>query len=81
MLLKLPEKGKWRGRYCGLPGIQRTHGKGSVLYQGRLALDIGKHFFTESVIKHCNSLPREVVNAPRMSGFKRHLDNAVNKVL
>lgn len=45
LLLKLPKEGKWRGRYYGLLGIQRrTHGKGSVLYQGRFALDIREDF-------------------------------------
>ena len=44
-------------------------------------LDIRKHFFTERVVKHWNSLPREVVNAPCLSVLKRHLDNALNNML
>ena len=40
-----------------------------------------KHFFTKSVVKHWNRLPREVVDAPCLSVFKRHLDNALNNVL
>jgi len=47
----------------------------------RFRLDIRKHFFTESVVKHWNSLPREVVDALSLSVFKRHLENALNNML
>ena len=64
-----------------LGSSDRTHGNGSKMCQGRFSLDIRKHFFTKRVLKHCNRLPREVVGAPCLSAFQRHLDNALNNML
>ena len=50
-------------------------------HQGRFSLDIRKHFFTKRVVKHWNRLPREAVDVPSLSVFKRHLDNALNNML
>ncbi|KFQ66508.1 hypothetical protein N335_13656, partial [Phaethon lepturus] len=54
---------------------------GPKLHQGRFRLDIRKHSFRERVVKNWNSLPREVVDVPCLSEFKRHLDNALNNML
>lgn len=58
----------------------RISGKSSKMCQGRVRLDVRKHFFTGRV-KHWKRLPREVVNVSRLSVIKRHLDNALNKML
>ena len=59
----------------------RTRGNGPKLRRGKFRLDIRKHFFTERVVKHWNRLPREVINVPSWSEFKRHWDNALNTML
>lgn len=47
--------------------------------RGRFRLVIRKHFFTKRV-KDWNRLLREVINAPGLSVFKRHLDNVLNNM-
>lgn len=44
-------------------------------------MTLRKHFFTARVVKLCKRLPGEVVDAPNLSVFKRHLDNALAKRL
>lgn len=48
---------------------REVQGSSTKLHQGRFGLDIRKNFFTVRV-------PREVVDAPGLAVFKRHLDNA-----
>lgn len=43
------------------------HGNDRKLCQGRVKLDIRKHFFTERAIKHWSRLPEEVVTALSLS--------------
>lgn len=50
-----------------------TRGNGRELYQGRFRLNIGKHFFTEGVVRYWNRLPRKVQEAPFLEMFKRHV--------
>ncbi|KAF4796368.1 hypothetical protein TURU_084689 [Turdus rufiventris] len=63
-----------------LASSDSMHGSGSNLDRG------GSNLTVESICllrgwSDWNGLPREVVDAPSLSVFKRHLDNALNNML
>ena len=62
-------RGEGGAELFSLGSSDRTPGNGSELHQGRFTLDIRKHFFTKSVLKPWNRLPREVVDVPSLSEF------------
>ena len=59
----------------------RTRGTGIKLRQERFRLDIRRIFFTQRVVMHCNRLPKEVVDAPSLEGFKARLDVALGSLV
>ena len=80
-LHSFPRKGSGEEGIFSLVSCDSTCGNRSKLYQERFRLDIMKHFFTERVVKHWNWPSREVVSAPRLSVFERHLDKAFNNMI
>lgn len=51
----------------------RTPRHGLKLHQGRLILDIRKNFFTDTMVKHWNRLPKKVMEFPSLEVLKGHL--------
>ncbi|KAJ7427215.1 hypothetical protein WISP_08808 [Willisornis vidua] len=59
----------------------QEEGNGLKLCQRRFRLDIRKRFFTQRVTRYLNRLPSEVVTAPSLKEFKKHLDDILKHMV
>ena len=59
----------------------RMRRNGLKLCQERFRLDIRINFFTKRIVRHWNSLPREVVVSPSPEIFKKHVGKALQDMV
>jgi len=59
----------------------KSRDSGFKLKEGRFRLDKRKKFFTLRVVRHWNTLPREVVDAPSMETWKSRLGGALSNLV
>ena len=59
----------------------RMRRNGFKLEEGRFRLDIRKEFFTVWMVRHCNRLLSEIVNAPPPKAFKARLDGTLSNLV
>jgi len=73
---------QWEPLQIGLARLEhdKMHGNSKKLHQGRFRLDIRKQLFSVGAVKHWNTFPSEVVDAPCLSVFQRHLINTLNNI-
>ena len=71
---------KGRDKHFSRACCNRTRGNGFKLKEGRFRLDIRKKFFTMTVVRHWNRLPREVADAPSLEVFKARWDGALSNL-
>mgnify|MGYP001856929046 CR=1 FL=1 len=76
-------KGAYRKAGEGLflkAGKNRMRGNVFKLQESRFRLDIKKKLFTLRMVRHWNSLPTEVVDAPSLEAFKARIDRVLSNL-
>ena len=59
----------------------RLQGNGRKICQGRFRLGVRKRFYIQRMVEQWNEFPRDVVMAPRLTVFKKRLDNTLRHIM